>query len=62
MGTTATSESKQVPPVDTNGESDRANLALKRFRRELEKAKLPPAWQRWVVNSLEAGLPKEQQS
>ena len=44
-----------TPPVDTNGEMERANRTLRRMRRELvEKADLPTEWQRWVAESIVA--------
>lgn len=48
------------PPVDTNGEMDRARLALNRCRREIEKANLPAGWQRWVIDSLVASAPQDE--
>lgn len=43
-----------TPPVDTDGELERASLALRRMRRELDKAELPSEWQAWVAESLAA--------
>jgi hypothetical protein len=44
-----------VPPVDTNGETKKALLALTHCRKEIEG--LPPAWQQWVISCLAASSP-----
>ena len=42
-----------TPPQDRNGELDKANRLLKRFRRQLEE-QLPPDWRAWLADSLAA--------
>lgn len=57
-GQESTKAKQAIPPQDTNGELERATLALRRIRRELtEKANLSLDWQHWLAQSLLNGLP-----
>lgn len=47
-----------VPPVDTNGETKKALLALTHCRKEIEG--LPAAWQQWVITCLTASTPVQE--
>ena len=48
-----------VPPQDKNGELKRTVILLDRWRKQLEE-KFPgdPVWQRYVAQSLLAGIPE----
>ena len=43
---------KELPPLDTTGETMQAISILNRFRKTLDK--LTPEWRDWIVKSLEA--------
>ncbi len=45
----------ELPPIDKSGETTKASTLLKRTRRHMEE--FTPDWQKWIVESLLAGLP-----
>lgn len=59
-----------VPPHDTAGQMKKAATLLGRFRKALSEGDitqpggngLSVEWQRWIAESLLAGLPKEDES
>lgn len=51
----------RVPPHDTDGQMMDAATLLKRWRKNLTEGDLSVEWQRWILESLLAGLLEKQE-